>query len=50
LGNSDTWQDYFSNNAGADKIRTVKGQLDEITSIMVQNIGASSHFANSKAR
>ncbi len=31
-------QDYFSNNANADKISKVKEQVDEVQQIMVQNI------------
>jgi len=30
--------EYFSNNPNADKVNKVKGQLDEITGIMMQNI------------
>jgi hypothetical protein len=36
--------EYFSNNPNADKITKVKEQIDEVTNIMVQNIGTAIYF------
>lgn len=38
MGANDT-QDYYSNNPNADKIKRVQGEIDEVKTVMVTNIG-----------
>jgi hypothetical protein len=38
------FQDYYSHNPNADKLNKLKGEVDEVKTVMVSNIGKALFF------